>query len=67
MTEALLTREAAVDLAEVINVYYGLNWTPEHVISIANRYYDEGLDETVAEAVVLIAHHEHLVSQQPDG
>lgn len=67
MAEALLSREAAVDIAEAVNTEYGHSWTPEDVIDVANRYYDEGVDDSPAEAVDCIAHHDYLVSQNPDG
>lgn len=67
MAEALLTQEAAVELAESVNIFYGLSWTPETVIHVADRYYDEGVDSSPAEAVDCIAHHEHFTRQHADG
>lgn len=67
MAEALLTQAAAVELAESVNITYGLSWTPETVIQVAERYFDEGVDSSPAEAVDCIAHHEHLTRQHADG
>ena len=49
----------ATELAERINIGYGLCWLPEHVQYWATRA-DLLLDDTLVDFIDLIAHHEFL-------
>ena len=49
----------ATELAESINIGYGLCWLPEHVQYWATRA-DLLLDDTLVDFIDLIAHHEFL-------
>ena len=49
----------ATELAEQINIGYGLCWSPEYVQYWATRA-DLTLDDTLVEFLDLIAHHEFL-------
>ena len=49
----------AIELAEQINIGYGLCWSPEHVQYWATRA-DLELDDTLVEFLDLIAQHEFL-------
>ena len=49
----------AIELAESINIGYGLCWSPEHVQYLATRA-DLELDDTLVEFLDLIAQHEFL-------
>ena len=49
----------AIELAESVNIGYGLCWLPEHVQYWATRA-DLDLDDTLVDFIDLIAHHEFL-------
>ena len=49
----------AIELAEQVNIGYGLCWLPEHVQYWATRA-DLDLDDTLVDFIDLIAHHEFL-------
>lgn len=49
----------ATELAEQVNIGYGLCWLPEHVQYWATRA-DLDLDDTLVDFIDLIAHHEFL-------
>ena len=49
----------AIELAERINIGYGLCWLPEHVQYWATRA-DLSLDDTLVDFIDLIAQHEFL-------
>ena len=49
----------ATELAEQINIGYGLCWSPEHVQYWATRA-DLDLDDTLIDFIDLIAQHEFL-------
>ena len=49
----------ATELAEQVNIGYGLCWLPEHVQYWATRA-DLKLDNTLVDFINLIAHHEFL-------
>jgi hypothetical protein len=49
----------AIELAEQVNIGYGLCWLPEHVQYWATRA-DLDLDDTLVDFIDLIAQHEFL-------
>ena len=49
----------AIELAESVNIGYGLCWLPDHVQYWATRA-DLDLDDTLVDFIDLIAHHEFL-------
>ena len=49
----------AIELAEQVNIGYGLCWLPEHVQYWATRA-DLTLDDTLVDFIDLIAYHEFL-------
>ena len=49
----------AIELAEQVNIGYGLCWLPEHVQYWATRA-DLTLDDTLVDFIDLIAQHEFL-------
>ena len=49
----------AIELAEQVNIGYGLCWLPEHVQYWATRA-DLDLDDTLVDFIDLIAYHEFL-------
>lgn len=49
----------ATELAEQVNIGYGLCWLPEHVQYWATRA-DLDLDDTLVDFIDLIAYHEFL-------
>ena len=49
----------ATELAEQVNIGYGLCWLPEHVQYWATRA-DLSLDDTLVDFIDLIAYHEFL-------
>ena len=60
MLELTIPSDAyATELAERINIGYGLCWLPEHVQYWATRA-DLDLDDTLVDFIDLIAHHEFL-------
>ena len=60
MLELTIPSDAyATELAEQVNIGYGLCWLPEHVQYWATRV-DLDLDDTLVDFIDLIAHHEFL-------
>jgi hypothetical protein len=60
MLELTIPSDAyATELAEQVNIGYGLCWLPEHVQYWATRA-DLDLDDTLVDFIDLIAHHEFL-------
>ena len=60
MLELTIPSDAyATELAEQVNIGYGLCWLPEHVQYWATRA-DLSLDDTLVDFIDLIAYHEFL-------
>ena len=60
MLELTIPSDAyAIELAEQVNIGYGLCWLPEHVQYWATRA-DLDLDDTLVDFIDLIAYHEFL-------
>ena len=60
MLELTIPSDAyAIELAEQVNIGYGLCWLPEHVQYWATRA-DLTLDDTLVDFIDLIAQHEFL-------
>ena len=60
MLELTIPSDAyATELAEQVNIGYGLCWLPEHVQYWATRA-DLDLDDTLVDFIDLIAYHEFL-------
>lgn len=62
MMDAIIPSDAyAIDLAEQINIEYGLRWIPEYVQYLATKC-DLLLDDNLIDHLSLFAHHEHLTN-----